>query len=94
MTPGSQTSADSDTLDSELCDTCSGAEISEQQLWDPGTAGEEESPAEKKGEPGLWRNGLPQMTFTHTPTLTLTLGFKQTPKSLHMATHHSHRLCV
>lgn len=53
MTPGSQTSADSDTLDSELCDTCSGAEISEQQLWDPGTAGEEESPAEKKGEPGL-----------------------------------------
>lgn len=53
MTPGSQILADSDTLYSELCDICSGAEISEQQLWDPGTAGEEECPAEKKGKPGL-----------------------------------------
>lgn len=67
---------DCEPLDSEPCDICSGAEISELQLKDSGTAVEERCDSARRA----W---LPAMTQIHTSRFTFAYTVKSTVKSDH-----------
>lgn len=78
-------------LDSEPCDICSGAEISEQQLKDSGTAVEERCGT-------AWRAWLRGTTQIHMSRFTLAYTFNSTIKSDHawlpQSLHLLHKLHV